>query len=354
MDLKLNIWIRYLLPLFIALYLGFVMFLMGQFKEPPEFRWYGLFWFVLTVYLMWEAGWYISQKLENQLPWRTGTFKRLMVQLITMTFVGILIYLTTYVLLNLYENEVLHSNNPLSIFHLLVACAMAFIHVQIINAVQIGYLLLTNWQEVQIESEQIQKIKAIEQIENIRLQMDGQVVLEKLAELEGVMAQSPGVVADHLQKVTDAYHANMGHFAGQLEEVQEVLQISPFRHGQEENRIGPRQVFRKRFLVRSGPKMSVVTVDEIAGFYKDELVLLLTVKGKKYVVDYSLEELASMLPPADFFRINRQCIVHIAAIQEVRAEGSQLSVTMTVDFPKSLLASQRNSSAFKKWLNEDF
>ena len=354
MDLKLNFWIRYLLPFFIALYLGFVLFLMGQFKEPPEFRWYGLFWFVLTIYLMWEAGWSVSRRLEKQLPWHSGTFKRLMVQLTAMTFVGIFIYLFTYVLLNQYENRILHSNNPLSMFHLLVASAMAFINVQIINAVQIGYSLLTNWQRVQMESEQVRKVKAIEQIENIRQQMDGQEVMEKLAELEGIVAQSPSVVADHLQKVTDAYHANLGQVAGQLEEVQQVLQLSPVGQKSPPALDHEEQTYKNRFLVRSGPKLSVVKLEEVAGFYKDDLVLLLTMKGKKYVIDYSLEELASLLPPTHFFRINRQCIVHIAAIQEVRSEGSQLAVTMSVDFPRPLLASQRNSSAFKKWLNEDF
>ena len=97
----------------------------------------------------------------------------------------------------------------------------------------------------------------------------------------------------------------------------------------------------------------VVSTDEIAGFYKDDLVLLITSKGQKYVVDYSLEELMMHLPPRDFFRISRQAIVYIHAIQEARPEGSQLALTMKVGFPKTLYVSQRNIKRFKNWMDEE-
>ena len=53
MEPKLNIWIRYLLPLFLALFLGSLIWLMAQFREPPGFAWYGFAWFALTIYAIW-------------------------------------------------------------------------------------------------------------------------------------------------------------------------------------------------------------------------------------------------------------------------------------------------------------
>ena len=40
----------------------------------------------------------------------------------------------------------------------------------------------------------------------------------------------------------------------------------------------------------------------------------MTIQDKDYGVDYSLEQLQSMLDPRKFFRINRDCIVNIEAI----------------------------------------
>ena len=43
----------------------------------------------------------------------------------------------------------------------------------------------------------------------------------------------------------------------------------------------------------------------------------MTEEGKKYTINYTLDELAQLLDPADFFRINRKMIVHINSIQMV-------------------------------------
>lgn len=111
--------------------------------------------------------------------------------------------------------------------------------------------------------------------------------------------------------------------------------------------------YKTRFLVRSGKKLVVVSSDQIVGFYKDEVSLLFTNYGKKYIIDASLDELMSQLEPNNFFRINRQCILNARYIQEMKAEGSQLRLTLAVKFPIKLSVSQRNVAPFKKWLNED-
>lgn len=111
--------------------------------------------------------------------------------------------------------------------------------------------------------------------------------------------------------------------------------------------------YKSRFLVRSGNKSVVISTNQIAAFYKDELTLILTEQGKKYALDYSLEELTGMLNPRDFFRTNRQCIVQATFIQEIRPEGTQLLLSLSVNSPWQISVSQRNVRSFKHWLKED-
>ena len=352
MNPKQNFWIRWLAPLFLALFLAFLMYMLAQFRESPGFAWYGLFWFFGTILLLWESGWIISKRLDQYVTWNDKLFKRLGLQLLSTNLVGISIFIITFILLNSYENFVLLKNNPLSLFHLMVSSAFAFIFIQIINSVQISYLILENYQQTQIESENLRKENAISAIEKIQSHLHGDAIFGQLAELESMIEQSPEKSKHYLQNLTVDYQSNFNKLHQQLVGIQESLLTSTEQHPSlhsETVDISLNDSYKTRFLVRSGQKMTVVPIDQIAGFYKDDLVLLLTVKGKKYVIDRSLEELSKRLSPAKFFRINRQCIINLEAIIEGRVEGSQLALSTVVDFPKSLYVSQRNTARFKKW-----
>lgn len=109
--------------------------------------------------------------------------------------------------------------------------------------------------------------------------------------------------------------------------------------------------YKNRFLVKSGNRLVVVQADDIMAFYKDSLVLLLTKEGKKYALNTSLEELNSRLNPNDFFRINRQSIVNARYIKEMRQDGGQLVLKLSVSVNIPLAVSQRNVSTFKRWLD---
>lgn len=350
MEPKLNIWIRYLLPLFLALFLGSLIWLMAQFREPPGFAWYGFAWFALTIYAIWEFGWRISRQLDRESPWSKGTFRRLMIQLTVMNLGGLFIFDGTFILLNWYENAVLHRNNPLALMHILVASAEAFIIVQISASIQIGIQLLSNWQQARVETEQLRKEKAVSSLEEIRRQIESGSFAGDLTEWEDGLAQTPGQAAAYLQRISETFDQHLRRLNGQLEGVQAALKDElpdgyPVRGYETESR------YKTRFLVRSGTKFVVIPREQIAGFYKDEIVLLISRNGKKFPVDASLEELETRLSPLHFFRINRQCIVHIASVQEIRPDGSQLALTMEVDFPKALTVSQRNAGSFKRWLD---
>lgn len=107
-----------------------------------------------------------------------------------------------------------------------------------------------------------------------------------------------------------------------------------------------------RFVIKYGGKIKMVELDEIAYFYiESKVTLLKTFSGRSYALDYNLEELDDLLPPQNFFRINRSCIVQVSAIEEMhRLSKSRIKLTLNPPANFEVIASSEKSSEFKKWL----
>ena len=346
---KLNNWIRYLFPVFLALFLGILIFLMAQFREPPGLEWYAFFWFTGSIFLIWESAWRISKSLEQRFSWRERTFRRLLYQLAITNLIGILIFLGSFVLLNWYENQVIGNDNPMGLIHIMVVIGEAFLIVQIINGVQISYQLLQTWQTVQLEAENYKKESVIARLEVLRQQIDPQFLDHHFSELEALLRDEPEKVGTFLEGLSQRYQNRQSQLVSSIAKVQ--LQLNAQSTETTPAQASAPAIPRTRFLVRSGARLIVVPIEDILAFYKDDLVLLYTREGKKYPVDHSLEELTAQLPPLHFFRINRQCIVHAAYLKEMRMENHQIQVSFATPFPKALIVSQRNVARFKRWLN---
>lgn len=109
---------------------------------------------------------------------------------------------------------------------------------------------------------------------------------------------------------------------------------------------------KKRFLVKKGEQLLPLHDDEIAYFYtENELVYLHTHEGKKYVLDYTLEQLEQLLSPAKFFRINRQYILHLEAIQQIHSYFSnRYKLQIKPMPPNEVIVSKGKAKAFRTWL----
>jgi len=112
--------------------------------------------------------------------------------------------------------------------------------------------------------------------------------------------------------------------------------------------------YRKRFLVKHAQKLVSVDVDEIAYFYSDgRLNFFKTHDNKKYVVDYTMEELEDMLDPEKFFRISRSFYVAIEAIDKIDDYfGNRLILQLKPAVDKEALVSREKVSDFKKWMGK--
>jgi DNA-binding LytR/AlgR family response regulator len=116
-----------------------------------------------------------------------------------------------------------------------------------------------------------------------------------------------------------------------------------------------RNQYKSRFLIKIGEKYKSVPAGEISHFYISERsVFLSDNKGKDYGIDYSLDQLQTMLDPRKFFRINRECIVNIDAISLMYSySSSRLQLTLKEREKGDLfVVSREKVSEFKRWIDK--
>jgi two-component system, LytTR family, response regulator LytT len=108
---------------------------------------------------------------------------------------------------------------------------------------------------------------------------------------------------------------------------------------------------RKRFMVYNGSRMVSIETERIASFYSlDRAIVLHTLDDQRYTLPYRLERLEQLVPRDTFFRVNRQLIVSIHAIQEAQAYSkSRIKLFLTPAPPVEALVPVERLSVFKKW-----
>ena len=116
----------------------------------------------------------------------------------------------------------------------------------------------------------------------------------------------------------------------------------------------PRQ-YKNRFMVKVGDHLTAIAAAEIDFFFgENKIVWLRHQNGRKYPVDYTLEELEDMLDPQHFFRLNRQYIASIGVIRDVVTySNSRLKVALREPMnTDDILVSREKVEAFKMWLGK--
>ena len=120
-----------------------------------------------------------------------------------------------------------------------------------------------------------------------------------------------------------------------------------------QQKLQPRE-YRKRFLVKHAQKLVSVDVEEIAYFYSDgRLNFFKTHDNRKFVVDYTMDELEEMLDPDRYFRISRSFYVSISSIDQIHDYfGNRLLLHLKPAVDKESIVSREKVSDFKKWMGK--
>ena len=111
--------------------------------------------------------------------------------------------------------------------------------------------------------------------------------------------------------------------------------------------------YKSRFLVKSGSRLLPVSIDQVSYFLsEDRITFLVTRKNKRYMINHTLDELEEMIDPAEFFRINRQMILHINSIQVIHKYfKGRLKVEVAPPPEEDVMVSSRRVADFQAWLD---
>ncbi len=112
--------------------------------------------------------------------------------------------------------------------------------------------------------------------------------------------------------------------------------------------------FKTRFMVKLGQNIETVATDQIHHFEtKDSMSFLITNSGQRFPIDYTLDQLETLLPPKDFFRINRKVIIQFSSIGKVNTYfNGRLAVGTRFLEGDVRVVSRERVNDFKLWLDD--
>jgi DNA-binding LytR/AlgR family response regulator len=111
--------------------------------------------------------------------------------------------------------------------------------------------------------------------------------------------------------------------------------------------------FKKRFLIKIGDQYKPVAIEEVAYFYSNEnQTYLMTLSGKYFPVDQSLEQIENSINPLEFFRVSRKMLIGLSAIDEVHTYfNSRLLIKLQPSTDLECIVSRERVSDFKSWMD---
>jgi two-component system response regulator LytT len=112
--------------------------------------------------------------------------------------------------------------------------------------------------------------------------------------------------------------------------------------------------FKERFLVKQGQRLLSIPVSQVAYFFSQErFIFLKTFDNQKFLLEYRIEQLESLISPAIFFRINRSFIISLPTVKEIHAYfGNRLKLYLSPATEKEIIVSRKRVNDFKAWLGK--
>jgi two-component system LytT family response regulator len=119
-------------------------------------------------------------------------------------------------------------------------------------------------------------------------------------------------------------------------------------------RAGSASAFKDRFMITIGTKIRTVKTADIAYFFLEQkAVYLTTFDNVTLPSDYSLDKIIQLVDPRNFFRINRQFITSLDAIQLVHTySAGKLKLDLKPKPRQETFVSGDRISEFKEWLGK--
>jgi DNA-binding LytR/AlgR family response regulator len=110
--------------------------------------------------------------------------------------------------------------------------------------------------------------------------------------------------------------------------------------------------YKERLLIRRGQQFQFLKTASTAHCHADgKLCYATDFNGNSYLLDNTLQELEGMLPPRQFYRVNRQLLVNVEAIRKVHSFlGGRLKLELAPATAADTIVSRERVNGFKDWL----
>ncbi len=110
--------------------------------------------------------------------------------------------------------------------------------------------------------------------------------------------------------------------------------------------------YKKRFSVKIGTQLKVITIDEIECIYSENKgTYIHTLDNRNYLIDNSLEVIERELDPNLFFRISRKFIIPLHSVKEIQMySNSRLKIILPTYKDDEVIVAREKVSDFKDWI----
>jgi len=117
----------------------------------------------------------------------------------------------------------------------------------------------------------------------------------------------------------------------------------------------PHAEYKKRFIIRLGEHLKTLPVDNISYCVSENKnTYARAFDGLTYPMDHNLDSLEQMLDPQLFFRINRQYLISLKSIKEMKVYSkSRVIIKLDPVVKEPPIVSAERSADFKLWLAGD-
>lgn len=112
--------------------------------------------------------------------------------------------------------------------------------------------------------------------------------------------------------------------------------------------------YKERFVLKVGEHLRSVEVDEILFFFSlEKTTFAQTTDGRKHILDFTLDQLESVLNPEKFFRINRKYIVSLKSIHDMISHvNSRLRLVLKTSDDHDIVVARERVQEFKDWIDK--
>lgn len=110
--------------------------------------------------------------------------------------------------------------------------------------------------------------------------------------------------------------------------------------------------YKDKILIPYKDKLFPINMRDIACFYTtDKNTTVYLTDGRSYSYAKTLDQINTMLNPADFIRANKQYIIARNSVKEITIWfDSRLLINLTIDVPERIYVSKNKASEFKNWI----